>query len=160
MDINMIQYNLRKLYYENLVSQMKKNKIDTEYLVNIINNMNTSEIENNIQTELKSDITIQSELKSDIAIQSEINIRSEDEYLYRKPWNKLNNIHKMIKIKEFVNNLHITNENEKTELKNNLIKMIKEKKLSKKNSVEYDETNGRIVSIPNLQVKNNIYIVV
>ena len=35
--------------------------------------------------------------------------------------------------------------------------MIKNKKLTKKNEVEYDAINGKIISIPSLKYKNNNY---
>jgi hypothetical protein len=45
-------------------------------------------------------------------------------------------------------------------LRNQLIDMIKKKKLTKKNDVEYDHVNGKILSIPALQYKNNNYSIV
>ena len=35
--------------------------------------------------------------------------------------------------------------------------MIKNKQLTKKNEVEYDAVNGKIISIPSLKYKNNNY---
>ena len=66
-------------------------------------------------------------------IDSEINTESDviysDEYIYRKPWNKLNYVHKIIKIKEFINNLVSDDIDMKNKLKLTLINMIKDKKL-------------------------------
>jgi hypothetical protein len=58
---------------------------------------------------------------------------------------------------EFVNNLTIDDLEMKKHLKKQLVQMITEKKLTKKNDVEYDHINGRIISIPSLQYKNNNY---
>ena len=50
--------------------------------------------------ELNTDIEIDT-----INVESDMDMKYSDEYIYKKPWNKLNNIHKIIKVKEFVNNL-------------------------------------------------------
>ena len=72
--------------------------------------------------------------------------------------NKLNQIHKILKMKEFINSLTNINVNEKDKLKENLIELIKNKVLSKKEKINYDETNGKIISLINLQYKDNKYI--
>ena len=81
-----------------------------------------------------------------------------DEYLYLKLWTKLSAIHKIIKIKEYVNMLLITNAKDKDELKEKLIELVKNKTITKKDTVLYDSTKGRIISIPNLQFLNGKYI--
>lgn len=81
-----------------------------------------------------------------------------DEYLYLKLWTKLSTIHKIIKIKEYVNMLLITNTKDKDELKEKLIELVKNKTITKKDTVLYDSTKGRIISIPNLQFLNGKYI--
>ena len=48
-----------------------------------------------------------------------------DEELYKKPWPKLNPVHKILKIKEFVNNLKINSEKERAQLKDELIDLVK-----------------------------------
>lgn len=79
--------------------------------------------------------------------------KTEDDYLYKKPWNKLNSIHKIIKIKEFINSKDISLEN-----KNNLISkltfMIKNKKLMKTSDVEYNSELMKIISIYCLSQEN------
>jgi len=78
---------------------------------------------------------------------SEIN-----DYLYLKPWIKINTIHKIIKLKEFLNNLeNFNNEG----LKQELIDLIKSKKLK----VNYDSTKGTIISINDLIYENNNYYI-
>jgi len=75
-----------------------------------------------------------------------------DQYMFNKPWNRLPEIHKLIKIKEYVNNSLIIYETQKKE---KLIKVmfnhVKQKNLTKKGSVNYDQVNSRIVSIPSLK---------
>ena len=60
-------------------------------------------------------------------------------------------------MEEFVNNLSIDDLEIKKHLKSQLILMLKNKKLTKKNEVEYDATNGKVISIPSLKYKNNNY---
>lgn len=134
------------LYYNNLEKQAKKNKI----------NINIPKVENNtseimsIQTENTQTENTQTE--NDDTIYS-------DDYMYKKPWNKLNSIHKIIKMKEFVNNIKMDDMEMKKHLKTQLIQMVKDRRLTKKNDVEYDSVNGRIISIPSLQYKNNNIVV-
>ena len=80
-------------------------------------------------------------------------------FYYLKTWNKLNSIHKIIKIKEFVSNLQSDDNEMKNNLKDKLVTMIKDRKLTKKTDINYDVTNGIILSIPILQYVNNKYVV-
>ena len=80
-----------------------------------------------------------------------------DDYLYKKPWTKLANIHKIIKVKEYINKLLISKVEDKDKLKETLVKLINNKILTKKDMVKYDNINGRIISIPKLVFKNNKY---
>ena len=84
-----------------------------------------------------------------ITISDSVNIN--DDY-YKKHWNKLNIVHKKIKIKEFINNLEITKVKKK-ELIEILLKLLNNKKLNKNENIEYDNINGKIISIPMLNVK-------
>jgi hypothetical protein len=138
-----IKTDLLNLYYKNIDIQAKKNKINVnlpkiaEEPVNIADVVeNTTDITETEQTSIT------------------------DDFVYKKPWNKLNSVHKVIKIKEFINAMSIDDIEMKKHLRNQLIDMIKKKKLTKKNDVEYDQVNGRILSIPALQYKNNNYNIV
>ena len=55
--------------------------------------------------------------------------------------------------------LLIKDEKNKIELKEKLIDMVKNKIITKKDSVFYDFTKGKIISIPNLQFINGEYII-
>lgn len=133
--------NMVTMYYKNIDAQAKKNKINIilpvveETPVNIADNIDTI-TDNLTDTEL---------------------ISATDDFVYKKPWNKLNSVHKVIKIKEFINAMSMDDIEMKKHLRNQLIDMIKKKKLTKKNDVEYDHVNGKILSIPTLQYKNNNY---
>ena len=141
--MDLIKNDMLNLYYKNIDIQAKKNKINVtlpqivEEPVNIADLVdNTTEITETEQTSIT------------------------DDFVYKKPWNKLNSVHKAIKIKEFINAMSIDDIEMKKHLRNQLIDMIKKKKLTKKNDVEYDQVNGRILSIPALQYKNNNYNIV
>ena len=80
-----------------------------------------------------------------------------DDYLYKKPWTKLANIHKIIKVKEFVNKLIINSDESREKLKDSLVELINKKILTKKDMVKYDVTFGRIIGIPKLTFKDGKY---
>jgi hypothetical protein len=129
-----LKQNMINIYYNNLESHAKKHKIDI--------NLPTSNIN-------YDDNTFTPTLTEEPSTET-----SMDDFVYKKPWNKLNIIHKKIKMEEFVNNLTIDDLEIKNLLKNQLVLMIKSKQLTKKNEVEYDAVNGKIISIPTLKYKN------
>ena len=133
-----IKEKMTNLYYSNLEIQAKKNKIS----INIPY----------ISTPINTVIT-----ETENINMSETDTNYSEDFVYKKPWNKLNSVHKKIKMTEFVNNLTIDDLEMKKHLKKQLVQMITEKKLTKKNDVEYDHINGNIISIPSLQYKNNNY---
>jgi hypothetical protein len=133
-------------YYESIISSLDKQNIIIEW---ISDHLKKLELDHNTETE-----TIQNNTKSD----DTISIGNENNDLYKKPWNKLNPIHKVLKIKEFINNLTNISDNDKDKLKGELIQLVKTKVLYKKEKVNYDENNGKIISLINLQYKNNKYI--
>jgi hypothetical protein len=137
-----LQNNIKCIYYKNLETYAKKHKIDINLPEYKINNDNDN------------DVTI-TEQQTEQITETE-GVYSED-FVYKKPWNKMNIIHKKIKMEEFVNNLSIDDLDIKKHLKSQLVLMLKNKKLTKKNEVEYDATNGKIISIPSLKYKNNNY---
>jgi hypothetical protein len=88
---------------------------------------------------------------------TDISYIDSNKYLYTKSWSKLNVIHKKLKIKEFVNNLQINCDIERKQLLDKLNDLIRLKILTKKDAVNYDEINGKIISLSNLQYNNNKY---
>ncbi len=145
-----LQNNVKCMYYKNLETYAKKHKIDInlpEYKLK-----KDSSPENTI-TLTEQEFTENPEKNPDTDTETQY---SED-FVYRKPWNKLNIIHKKIKMEEFVNNLKIDDLEIKKHLKNQFVMMIKNKQLTKKTDVEYDAINGKIISVPSLKYKNNKY---
>ena len=129
IDINIIINNAQNIYYENLktISILPKKISNTLFITESIINDNTKNEKTNSDSEKYKDIF-------------------SDNSLYKKPWNKLNPIHKNLKLKEFVNNLQI-NENEKKVLNDKFSELIKSKVLTKKENITYDEINGKILEI-------------
>ena len=141
-----IQY-MDNMYYQYIDIQAKKNKININIPISIPN------------TEIDNDTNIDNTV-SCVEPLSDSDVKYSDDYIYRKSWNKLNSIHKIIKIKEFVNNLQSDDIEMKKNLKIKLVNMIKDKQLTKKNDINYDSTNGCVLSIPILQYTDNKYIIV
>jgi ethanolamine utilization protein EutQ (cupin superfamily) len=143
-----LQNNVKCIYYKNLETYAKKHKIEID-LPEYKKMKDTSPIEDNTNTDINTDINTEPNTETE-------GLYSED-FVYKKPWNKMNIIHKKLKMEEFVNTLSIDDVDIKKHLKTQLVTMLKNKKLTKKNEVEYDATNGRIISIPALKYKNNNY---
>jgi len=140
MDIDIIVKKLNQNYYKSLIKNLSQNNISYDWLCNHYDNL----IDNNIYK--------QNNITDDKKINKQI-----DENMYKKPWTKLNTIHKNLKMKEFVNNLNILNESDKNKLKDELLELIKNKILSKKENVKYDEENGKIISLVKLEYNNGKY---
>jgi hypothetical protein len=139
-----IKENLYLKYLNNLKISSNKLSIDTQLL-----NMKINDLNNALISENKSP-TIISDVNSDTDILSE-----NTDYLFLKPWSKLNQIHKVIKIKEFLNNLECQSK-EKDSLKEQLIDFVKTKKKVK---FTYDEAKGKIISISALSFANGKYFI-
>jgi len=146
MDISLIKSNLNIKYYESLLYNLSQNDLNYIWL-----NNHYESLVNINKTDTEKMIDTHTEKKTDIS-----HIDS-DKYLYTKSWSKLNIIHKKLKIKEFVNNLQINCDTERTQLLDKLNDLIRLKILTKKDAVNYDEINGKIISLSNLQYNNNKY---
>jgi hypothetical protein len=149
-NLEVMQINLNIKYLNNLIIGCSKSNINCENIKKKLDN-EMQDIQNYSITEQKNKIT------NDMSDKGITETETID-YLYLKPWSKLTQIHKLIKIKEFVNNLDINSQIEKENLKDALINYIKEKK--GKNKINYDEIKGKILSISNLIFDNNKYILI
>lgn len=138
-NLESLQLNLQISYLNNLILAASKYNIDITHVSNFLDKLTNKELENYTITEKASET-------------------SHIDYLYLKSWSKLTIIHKIIKIKEFINNLDINGENEKEELKDKLIEIIKDKK--KKIKINYDEAKGKVISIQQLTFENGKYIII
>lgn len=137
-----MQSNLKIKYLNNIINGCDKNNINCDHIKDKINGKQ-------IQTQTERD--------NDKYSATEKMTETETmDYLYLKPWSKITQIHKIIKIKEFVKNLEIKNQNKSEKLKDTLIELIKDKKIKIK--INYDSTKGKIISIANLSYDNNEYV--
>jgi hypothetical protein len=150
LDFNSIKNNLYLLYINNLIKTCEKNNINKNIL--------EKELE-------RLDLLNKDKIKQHLTSASLTNTESptvskfSDDYLYQKPWNKLTAIHKIIKVKEFVNQLAIENIEDKQTIKDTLIELVKNKILTKKDSILYDSNKSKIISIPILKFENGKYII-
>jgi hypothetical protein len=136
-------------YYENLIKYIKKtnSKINYDFINDILSRYSSLNKTNVTETEVSP--TVSESLNKSVVL-------GDDSSHYRKPWSRLNNIHKIIKLKEWVNNLEISS-NDKDKLKEELVGLIKVKILTKKEKVKYDEVNGKVISINDLIYKDGSY---
>lgn len=81
-----------------------------------------------------------------------------DKHIYKKPWNRLQSFHKIIKIKEYIDT-KFGNGTLQNAIILELNKHINDGKLNTKKSVDYDKDLEKIISIPILTIdlKNNKY---
>ena len=76
---------------------------------------------------------------------------------YRRPWNKMHEINKIIKMKEYIDQQITNNSINREEIKLILEELIKNKKLNSSKLVDYDEKNCVINSIKDLKNDNGIF---
>jgi len=147
-----IKNKLDLIYYNNIKNYIIKNNLydNNKWIDILLINQNKIIIDNNENLVSSESLTNkESDLQNEI-IEYDIN-------LYKKPWVKLNIIHKFLKIKEYINDLNINDSIEKDNLIEVLINLVKNKQLTKKKKVLYDENNGKIISITELKYINGKY---
>ncbi len=153
-NIDNIEKNMEMLYLNNLIKACEKSNVDKNVLEKKLNTLNS---ESEVQPKLKKEISHNS--LANMTESPTSNQQYSDDYLYQKAWTKLTAIHKIIKVKEYVNALLVKNDSDKQELKEKLVEMVKNKVLTKKDSVLYDSVKGKVISIPILEYKNGKYII-
>lgn len=139
MDFIQLVYNKRNeldlLKYQNELSHLKEQ------------NNNNSENENKIKL---LEIAVASLTKPEAKKDQLIDLT---QYVYQKPWIRMTDFHKINRLEEFVKRL---TDDEKQQ-KNCLTKLktcLTNKKLTSKN-VQYDQKEGKIISINGVKVNNN-----
>lgn len=158
MELDIINKKLNLKYYKSILSNLQKNDNNYDWLEKHCDTL--LENLNNERDKLSDTITEKIEKKNESYSPNESENHKQifsDDNLYKKSWTKLNTVHKILKIKEFVNNLKINSEKERAQLRDDLIDLIKLKVLTKKEKVNYDEVNGKIISLSNLQYKSDKY---
>jgi hypothetical protein len=134
MEFNNIITDFKNIYYSNLLFAANKENIDQE-LIKIID----IEKENFNNIDKSTDLNL-----------SESNLTENNNFLYQKPWTKLNFIHKVIKIKEYLTSIGIEDSETKNNIKDEIITMIKDKKTK----INYDSQNLKILEIPGFKMKS------
>lgn len=141
MNLELYISNNELIYYKNIKDKLKNNS----------NKQLKKDIEKKIRKleEYVDDTndSIMEEKKSEL----ETKLSETDEGYFYKPWNKMATVHKIIKIKEYVNNLDLEL-SKKEKLVAYLKKALKDRKISKNEHVLYSVSQGKIVSIPQLKL--------
>ena len=160
MDIELINKKLEIKYYKSINQTIEKMDIDESWLNNHLKKLSEELSNENKLTETMTEKKKENEVGTSSSetdkLENHKQIFAHDD-LYKKPWQKLNPIHKILKVKEFVNNLKMDSEKDRIKLRDELVCLIKDKNLTKKEKVNYDDVNGKIISLPNLQFKDGKY---
>jgi len=134
-----------ELEVEHLKSKLGEDYSNKEDIIDRINKLNKI-VENMNQEKPTIKLTNQKELYVMM-----------DKYLYQKPWNKLNPIQKMIKIKEYLElEIKIKDKKQYNELIKTFEEYINNKKINQKHVI-YNQTEGVIDNILILKLENNEY---
>ena len=153
MNLDLLSNKLEIKYYNNLIKYCKKTNTNYTAFEKVVKDLKNI---NNTITESETQLSqTQNDNKNNSSESKEV-IYSDD-YLYKKQWTKLSNVHKIIKIKEFVSKLLIDNKEDKNILKKELIHLVKTRYLTKKDKVKYDSIKGKVIAIPVLSFKNGKY---
>ena len=82
-----------------------------------------------------------------------------EDYVYRKPWNKLSKEQRLTKLNEFLNDFIKDSVNSKI-IKNEILEQFKKNKLNSANVINYEPFSSKIIGINNLSYdkEKNKYI--
>lgn len=164
MNLEKLKNNFEIKYYKNIIKYCKKtNNSNIKLFEKYVDNLdNTTKIISESDTDSICSIkksNIEKDNTNDNNSSESKEIVYSDDYLYKKNWTKLSSVHKIIKIKEFVSHLLIDKKEDKEKLKNDLAILVKNRYLTKKDKVKYDEVKGKVIAIPVLSYKNGKYFI-
>lgn len=132
---------------------MNCNKIKTELEIQKINNLLdiTDYMSDELQIYLSklSNLTSESETNYSENFKNSEIIPNDVSSLFKKPWNKLPIVHQIIKIKEYCKQIN-NNKAKCFNMEKNLIHRLKKRDLK---SINYDEENGKIICISDINKK-------
>lgn len=151
MNVEILSNNLEIKYYKNIINYCKKSNIEYVKFESKLKQLK------NLEVSISESETVDSVNENENNTSESKEIVYSDDYLYKRKWTKLSNVHKIIKVKEFVSKLLIDDKKDKDVLKNELVGLIKSRYLTKKDKVKYDETKGKVIAIPILTFKNGKY---
>ena len=90
---------------------------------------------------------LESKLTENEKILSESETVYSDDFIFKKSWSKLHLTHKLIKVKQYVNTIHL-DKNERNILYKKISTMVKEKQRPNKD-IFYDVNTTKIIKIKN-----------
>lgn len=162
MNLEILSNKMQIKYYSNLIKYSKKSNSKYDFFLKKYKDLTeldeTLTESESIKLSSKEENTKDENVSGNNSLESqEVEIVYSDDYLYKRPWTKLSNIHKIIKLKEFISKLLIDNQDEKDSLKKEIVKLVRCKVLTKKDKVKYDSVKGRVIAIPMLTYKNKKY---
>lgn len=159
MNLEILRNRMQLKYYSNLIKYCKKSNSKYEIFLKKYKDLN--KLDETLTESENIKISNSEEKKNDLSNKNDSSESQEviysDDYLYKRPWTKLSNVHKIIKLKEFISKLLIDDQSEKDNLKNQIVKLVNCKILTKKDKVKYDSIKGRVIAIPMLSYKDNKY---
>ena len=137
-------------HLEDIKINLKKSRFELEYLELVSIEEKTEKDKERIN---KLEIIIDSLIPKLKEQKKDIFFKQIDNLTYKKPWNRLQSFHRMVKIEEYLEK-NYKNENFYEDLKKQFTELIQANKLTTKKFVSYDSTNETITSIPCLIIKD------
>jgi hypothetical protein len=140
------------------IHQNKKNRFENE-LEFMKNTSNNHDLEN---TDSEDRITLLGQIIQNLEEPTantdikETYFNKIDKYIYKKPWNKLQPFHRVIKMEEYIDKMY-SDKPYVLKLKKELIRLINKNKLSTKKCVLYDPQSEQITQILSLEILDNGY---
>lgn len=135
-------------HFDKILLDQEKMMLD-----NMIKDCKNSSDKSNLQDILTYLTHKNKEIKKKNYVESDIQKRLSniDEYLFKRPWNKLELVHKKIKLDEYIKNyLFKCSDENLEEIKKKLFNDLNNKKLNSIKKVNYDPISSKIISIVNL----------
>jgi len=143
--------------YEKHFNEILLNQ-EKNMLSNMIEDCKSDNEKNNIEDILTYITHKNLQIKSKNKVNSDIHERLSkiDEYLFKRPWNRLELIHKEKKMEEYFEKyLFECSEDNMNEIKEKIMNDLKNKKLNSAKKVNYDPVSTIILGIENLKYDNN-----
>ena len=129
-----------------------------EIKLELYKNMYKNELEGNQQLTRESNTYINNllynlESKDNKTVKHNNIFNDTHNLIFQQRWYKLKPVHQKIKLKEYINNMNLSN-TRKRKLINLLNKAVDDKILSKKGSVDYDPFTYTVKEIINIDIDN------
>jgi len=131
--INELRKYLYKQRFTNEIDYLSANIVDDD-----ADNIHTQRI-NKLKTIIDSMVKKEKDNIADM-------FNKIDEFAYKNQWYRLNDVYKLNKIKEYLNEI-IKDDDERTDIFEKLTELVNNKKLTTKKTVDYDQAKEKINSI-------------